>query len=240
MHGHQLVIVALNLPAHAAACHPLASACPSVASVCCFCCPSPASPLWPKIASLEQPSQQSCFWPWLILAVVLLPPCLHGLMVFGACMLADILCALVCRGVTWDSEQQKWAVQLSIGGGQLQKLGLFESEEDAAEAYDSVAVSMHGPDAATNFATQHGTHTSYGRHRNGNPCRRHTYAMTLPYGVPVLVPLMHIGLPCSPHPLPSAPLLSFPKAVLHSFRQGVYAPSLPSTLERTKLSSLCC
>mmetsp|Transcript_6889 Transcript_6889/g.11457 ORF Transcript_6889/g.11457 Transcript_6889/m.11457 type:complete len:293 (+) Transcript_6889:67-945(+) len=56
------------------------------------------------------------------------------------------------RGVSWIRANQKWKAQITIDGKQTY-LGLFESEVEAAFAYDEHASQMGKP---VNFATQEG------------------------------------------------------------------------------------
>ena len=67
----------------------------------------------------------------------------------------------VSRGVKWDPEQQKWAVEMSLGGDRARQPGLFITEREAAEAYDSLVVNIYGGDAATNFVTQYGESSAF-------------------------------------------------------------------------------
>jgi 3',5'-cyclic AMP phosphodiesterase CpdA len=55
-----------------------------------------------------------------------------------------------------------------FGSGQPQQFGVFDTERDAAEAYDMVAVDVYGRDTATNFATHYGGSSSpYTPHASG-------------------------------------------------------------------------
>jgi len=54
------------------------------------------------------------------------------------------------RGVCWAKDTNKWQAQITIDG-KVTYLGQFDSEEDAANARDSVAKKYHGEFAVLNF-----------------------------------------------------------------------------------------
>lgn len=54
------------------------------------------------------------------------------------------------RGVSWYSPSQKWRAKLKTGGQQIH-LGHFDSETDAALAYDAAARLLFGDFASPNF-----------------------------------------------------------------------------------------
>jgi hypothetical protein len=53
------------------------------------------------------------------------------------------------RGVWWDRRQEKWVAEIKVDG-EKNHLGRFESEVEAARAYDEAALRRHDP-ANTNF-----------------------------------------------------------------------------------------
>lgn len=53
------------------------------------------------------------------------------------------------RGVSFSRAAMKWAATIQAGG-KRKHIGLFESEEDAAKAYDAAAQSLHGSFSRTN------------------------------------------------------------------------------------------
>lgn len=55
----------------------------------------------------------------------------------------------VYKGVTWDKIRNKWQAKITIEG-KYNDLGSFDNEIEAAEAYDTAAFLIHGPDARTN------------------------------------------------------------------------------------------
>lgn len=57
-------------------------------------------------------------------------------------------------GVGWHKAAQKWKAAISVNNRTL-NLGVFQSEEDAARAYDMAAIKAHGEFARLNF-TSHG------------------------------------------------------------------------------------
>lgn len=54
------------------------------------------------------------------------------------------------RGASWDWESGRWRAQITKDG-HTYHLGRFESEEEAARAYDVAALRMHGEFASPNF-----------------------------------------------------------------------------------------
>jgi len=60
------------------------------------------------------------------------------------------------RGVVWDLETQAWSVRLATRGGERRQFGMFETEEEAAVAYDAAVMELYGPCTPTNFVTAFG------------------------------------------------------------------------------------
>lgn len=54
------------------------------------------------------------------------------------------------KGVTWSRKNGKWQAEIASKGIRF-FLGLFNSEEEAAKAYDVKAIELHGIYAKTNF-----------------------------------------------------------------------------------------
>lgn len=54
------------------------------------------------------------------------------------------------KGVCWDKARNKWLAQIRSGGKSI-RLGRFENEAEAAQAYDDAARLYHGEFARLNF-----------------------------------------------------------------------------------------
>lgn len=55
-----------------------------------------------------------------------------------------------CRGVSWSKRYEEWRARIGHHGVTIH-LGYFDSEEDAARAYDAKATELFGEFAAPNF-----------------------------------------------------------------------------------------
>lgn len=55
------------------------------------------------------------------------------------------------KGVTWKKDKNKWRARIMNLTGQRLELGRFESELDAAKAYDKAAMELFGEFAQLNF-----------------------------------------------------------------------------------------
>lgn len=58
-------------------------------------------------------------------------------------------CSSRFKGVCWNEESRKWQANIRVNGYK-RYLGLFEVEEDAADAYDEAATRLFGEFALTN------------------------------------------------------------------------------------------
>lgn len=58
------------------------------------------------------------------------------------------------RGVTYCRHLSKWAAVVCIGGGKQRHLGVFATADEAARAYDNVALQVRGHRARLNFPTE--------------------------------------------------------------------------------------
>ncbi len=69
------------------------------------------------------------------------------------------------RGVVWDPDTQYWAVRLATRGGERRQFGMFDTEIEAAIAYDAAVLELFGSRTPTNFDSEYGAHTLFqGRH----------------------------------------------------------------------------
>lgn len=59
------------------------------------------------------------------------------------------LTSSIYKGVIWDEQRGKWRSRIEING-KRKHLGYFESEVDAADAYDKAAVELFGSFAKLN------------------------------------------------------------------------------------------
>lgn len=57
------------------------------------------------------------------------------------------------RGVTYSKRRQKWIAQI-IHMGRRREIGVFETAEAAARAYDKALVELHGAFARSNFGVR--------------------------------------------------------------------------------------
>ena len=46
-------------------------------------------------------------------------------------------CSSQFRGVTWDKQAGKWAARIRLGNGKRKRLGLYDIEKDASDAYEA-------------------------------------------------------------------------------------------------------
>lgn len=56
------------------------------------------------------------------------------------------------KGVSWSTKSRKWRAQCYTATGRNKHLGHFDTEEEAARAYDACAAREQGPFARLNFA----------------------------------------------------------------------------------------
>lgn len=54
-------------------------------------------------------------------------------------------------GVSWAAKSRKWQAHIKLQNGAAKRIGAFESEVDAARAYDAIAASERGGFARLNF-----------------------------------------------------------------------------------------
>lgn len=60
------------------------------------------------------------------------------------------LSSSVYKGVSWKKSHMKWVAQIHIDGAR-KHIGIFDSEIDAAHAYDKAAIAAYGMFAKLNF-----------------------------------------------------------------------------------------
>jgi hypothetical protein len=73
------------------------------------------------------------------------------------------------RGVTWDAQRGKWMARLEVDGRRLY-LGRFDSELEAAEAWDATALECWGDMARLNLAGPGGMPPEGPRFQTGEGC----------------------------------------------------------------------
>ena len=56
----------------------------------------------------------------------------------------------IYKGVSWEKDRNKWRTGIRINNKDIH-LGLFDSEEEAAKAYDAKAIELFGEYAKLNF-----------------------------------------------------------------------------------------
>lgn len=68
------------------------------------------------------------------------------------------------KGVSWNRKMCRWIAQIRVPGERIQRrIGQFQSEEDAARAYNVAAVAVHGPDAFQNTIDAQSERGQHGR-----------------------------------------------------------------------------
>lgn len=57
----------------------------------------------------------------------------------------------IYKGVSWDKSRRKWDCRIRPPGQKQIRIGRFDSETEAAKAYDEMAIAVFGEFANTNF-----------------------------------------------------------------------------------------
>lgn len=57
-------------------------------------------------------------------------------------------------GASYVTRDKKWRVQISKDGVRVHHLGYFDTEEEAAKAYDTKCLELYGEHANLNFTTE--------------------------------------------------------------------------------------